>query len=110
MSLKDILINFINSNTEGGNVNTTSYNGKNVVHSSNESDSTPSADGDSGAESQSKSSTGVDSSTGESESVSKKIFEIEEKNDEEFIPSIFFIIPVLILLFIGVRRKKSNLD
>lgn len=110
MSLKDYLINFINSNTEGGQVNTTSFNGKNVNARSNESDSTPSAEGSTSAASQSKSSSGIDSSTGESESVSKKVFEIEEKNEDGFIPSIFFIIPVMILLFVGIRRRKTNLD
>ena len=110
MSLKDYLINFINSNTEGGKVNTTSFNGQNVNARSNESDTTPSAEGSTSAASQSKSSSGVDSSTGESESVSKKVFEIEEKNEDGFIPSIFFIIPVLILLFVGIRRRKTNLD
>lgn len=110
MSLKDYLINFINSNTEGGQVNTTSFNGQNVNARSNESDSTPSAEGSTSAASQSKSSSGVDSSTGEAESVSKKVFEIEEKNQDGFVPSIFFIVPVLILLFVGIRRKKTNLD
>ena len=111
MSLKDYLINFINSNTEGGSVNTTSYNGQNANVQSNQSDATPSAEGAESAASQSKSSMSPDSSAaGESESVSKKAYEIDEKYEEKFIPSIFFIIPVLILLFIGVRRKKSNLD
>ena len=120
ISLKDFLINFINSNTEGEhadttshngkNVNTNSYSGKNVTNPSNESDSTPSTEGKSSAESQFKSSSGVVSSTGESESVSKKIFEIEEKNEEKFIPSIFFIIPVMILFIIGIRRRKPKFD
>ena len=112
MSLKEFLINFINSNTEGGNVNTTSYNGQqNVNVQSNQSDATPSAEGTESAASQSKSSASPDASAaGESESVSKKAYEIDEKNEDKFIPSIFFIIPVLILLFIGIRRKKSNLD
>ena len=110
MSLKEALINFINSNTEGGDVNTTSFNGHNANARSNESDATPSAEGSESAASQSKSSVSPDSSAGESDGVSKKAYEIEEKNENKFIPSIFFIIPVLILLFIGIRRKKSNLD
>ena len=111
MSLKEYLINFINSNTEGGNVNTTSYNGQKVNVQSNQSDATPSAEGAESAASQSKSSMSPDSSAaGESDSVSKKAYEIDEKNEEKFIPSIFFIIPVLILLFVGVRRKNSILD
>ncbi len=109
MSLKEALINFINSNTEGGNVNTTSFNGKNVNVQSNESDATPSAEGSESAASQSKSSASPDSSSGESDSVSKKAYEIDEKNESKFIPSVFFIIPVLILLFVGIRRKKSDI-
>ncbi|WP_407376424.1 right-handed parallel beta-helix repeat-containing protein [Methanobrevibacter sp.] len=113
MSLKDFLINFINSNTEGGNVNTTSYNGQNtnVNVQSNQSDATPSAEGTESAASQSKSSAAADSSAiGESDGVSKKVYEIDEKSDDKFIPSVFFIIPVLILLFIGIWRKKSNFN
>ena len=110
MSLKEALINFINSNTEGGDVNTTSFNGQNANARSNESDATPSAEGSESAASQSKSSASLDSAAGESDGVSKKAYEIDEKNDDRFIPSIFFIIPVLILLFIGIRRKKSDLD
>ena len=111
MSLKDYLVNFINSNTDGGKVNTTSFNGQNVNTRTNQSDASPSDRGSDSSASQSKSSRSPDSSaSGESESVSKKAFEIDEKNENKFIPSIFFIIPVLILLFIGVRRRKSNLD
>ena len=110
MSLKEALINFINSNTEGGNVNTTSFNGHNVNVQSNESDATPSAEGSESSASQSKSSASPDSSSGDSDSVSKKAYEIDEKNENKFIPSIFFIIPVLILLFVGVKRRKSNFD
>jgi hypothetical protein len=110
MSLKDYLINFINSNTEGGSQNTTSFNGKNVNAVSNNSDATPSTEGESSAASQSKSSRGLDSGAGESGSVSKKAYEIDEKSDDKFIPSIFFIIPVLILFFIGFRRKNSKFN
>ncbi len=110
MSLKDYLINFINSNTEGGVANTTSYNGKNVNVVSNNSDATPSTEGESSAASQSKSSKGLESGAAESESVSKKAYEIDEKGDDRFIPSVFFIIPVLILIFIGFRRKKSKFN
>ena len=111
MSLKEALVNFINSNTESGNVNTTSFNGQNANIRSNESDATPSAEGSESAASQSKSSRSPDASdAGDSDGVSKKIFEIEEKTDDSFIPAIFFIIPVLILLFIGIRRKKSKFE
>jgi hypothetical protein len=109
-SLKDYLINFINSNTEGGAENTSSFNGKDVNIASNNSDATPSAEGESSPASQSKSSSGLEPSGGESESVSKKAYEIDEKGDDKFIPSIFFIVPILILLFIGFRRKKSKFN
>jgi hypothetical protein len=111
MSLKDYLVNFINSNTDGGQTNTTSFNGQNVNTQSNQSDASPSDKGSDSSASQSKSSKSPDSAGGgESGSVSKKAYEIDEKNEDKFIPSIFFIIPVLILLFVGIRRKKSNLD
>ena len=113
MSLKELLLNYINSNTEGGKVNTTSYNGQNqnVNVESNSSDATPSAEGSDSAASESKSTASLESSAGESSDVSKKMFEIEEKNEiDRFIPSIVMIIPVLILLFIGIRRKKSTLE
>ena len=111
MSLRDFLVNFINSNTENGNVNTTSFNGQNVNTRTNQSDATPSDSGADSSASQSKSSSSPNSAAGgESQSVSKKAYEIDEKNEEKFIPSIFFIIPVLILLYIGIRRRKSNLD
>jgi hypothetical protein len=113
MSIKELLLNYINSNTDSGTVYTTSYNGhdQNANVESNSSDATPSAEGSDSAASESKSTASLDSSAGESSSVSKKIFEIEEKNEiDRFIPSIVMIIPALILLFIGIRRKKSTLE
>ena len=111
MTLKEALINFINSNTEGGKTNTTSFNGKDVNVRSNQSDATPSTEGSVSAASQSKSARSPDGAAGgESESVSKKVYEIDEKNEDKFIPSIFFIIPVFILLLVGIKRRKSNLD
>ena len=123
-SLKDLLLNYINSNaengkedttsnTDGGKVKTNSFDGhqQNVNVESNSSDVTPSTEGTDSAASESKSTASSDSSAGESSSVSKKIYEIEEKNEiERFIPSIVMIIPALILLLIGIRRKKSTLE
>ncbi len=112
-SLKDVLLSYINSNTEDGEVNTTSYNGHATSYEfTNESDVTPSSEGEEGLASQSKSAKSLDSpQTGDSASVSKKVYEIDEKNEiDKFIPSVFFIIPIMILLFIGIRRKKSNLN
>ena len=102
-----------NSNTDGGKVNTTSFDGhqQNVNVESNSSDVTPSTEGTDSAASESKSTASSDSSAGESSSVSKKIYEIEEENEiERFIPSIVMIIPALILLLVGIRRKKSTLE
>ncbi|WP_067041616.1 hypothetical protein [Methanobrevibacter sp. YE315] len=111
-SLRDLLLDFIESNTDNGNVNTTSYNGQSTYRYTNESDVTPSAEGDEGLASQSKTTKSSDpSNAGDSSSVSKKVYEIDKKNEiDKFIPSIFFIIPIMVLLFIGVKRKKSNLD
>lgn len=111
-SLRDLLLDFVESNTDNGNVNTTSYNGQSTYRYTNESDVTPSAEGDEGLASQSKTTKSLDSSNaGDSSSVSKKVYEIDKKNEiDKFIPSIFFIIPIMVLLFIGVKRKKSNLD
>lgn len=51
------------------------------------------------------------SSAGESQSVSKKAYEIEEMmQKEEFIPSIFIIIFAIILLIIGYRRKSEYFE
>lgn len=112
-SLRDVLLSYINSNTEDGEVNTTSYNGHATSYEyTNESDVTPSSEGEEGLASQSKSAKSLDSpQAGDSASVSKKVYEIDEKNEiDKFIPSVFFIIPIMILLFIGIRRKKSNLN
>ena len=81
-----------------------------MLFRSNNSDDSPSDSGSESIASQSKSTKSVDeSSTGESSSVSKKIYEIDEKNEiNKFIPSVFFIIPMLILFVIGLRRKKLN--
>ena len=113
ISLKELLLSYINSNTDGGKVNTTSYDGhqESVNVQSNNSDATPSTEGSESAASESKSTEGLESSGGESSSVSKKIFEIDEKNEiDRFIPSIVMIIPALILLFVGIRRKTSMLE
>lgn len=112
VSLRELLSNFMNSNTDNGKVNVTSYNGHNVDVPANDSDVTPSAEGKDALASQSKTTKSLDdASAGESSSVSKKVYEIDEKNEiDKFIPSIFFIIPLMVLLFIGLRRKKSTLE
>lgn len=111
ISLRDLLQGFIDSNTDEGEVNTTSFNGHETDIISNESDVSPSDKGEEGLAGQSKSTTGFDGSPSDSSSVSKKVYEIDEKNEiDKFIPSIFFIIPIMILLFVGIRRKKSNIE
>ena len=110
ISLKEVSINLMDSNTRGGSSNTNSYSGKSMIVLSNNSDATPSSSGESSPASQSKSSQGSASgAAGESGSVSKKSYEISEKIDDEFISSVYFIIPVFILLLIGFKRKKSRL-
>jgi len=51
-------------------------------------------------------------SSGASQSVSKKVYELDElvKNEEKFIPSIFFIIVILALLVVGYKRKNSDFN
>ncbi|WP_406534742.1 right-handed parallel beta-helix repeat-containing protein [Methanobrevibacter sp.] len=112
ISLRELLQSFVNSNTDDGKVNTTSYNGHKTDIVANNSDTTPSAEGNDALASQSKSTKSLDvSSAGDSSSISKKVYEIDEKNEiDKFIPSVFFIIPILVLLFIGIRRKKSNFE
>jgi hypothetical protein len=102
----------MNSNTDDGKVNVTSYNGHNVEAAENASDVTPSAEGKDALASQAKTTKSLDAaSAGDSSSVSKKVYEIDEKNEiDKFIPSVFFIIPLIILLIIGIRRKKSTFE
>ncbi len=112
VSLSELLRNFMNSNTDNGKVNVTSYNGHNTDVVANASEVTPSAEGKDALASQSKTTKSLsEASAGDSSSTSKKIYEIDEKDEiDRFIPSIFFIIPLMALLFIGIRRKKSSFE
>ena len=78
--------------------------GLNVDTLSNTSKSTPSA----GMSNNPLSTAQSSHQTGQSQSVSKKVFELEEanKNKEKFIPSVFVIIIAMALLIIGFRRKS----
>ena len=50
------------------------------------------------------------SSSGQSESVSKKAFEIEEMiKKENYIPSVFIVILAMFLLFVGYKRKSEDI-
>ena len=106
-------INDFNSNTQENSKNNEEYaevigkwdvDGLNVNTLTNNSKSTPSAGGSNSPLSISQSV----HETGKSQSVSKKVYEIEEKikNKKEFIPSVFITVIVLILLIVGYKRKK----
>ena len=76
---------------------------------SNSSDLNPSDAGESDL-SKSSSSSVPASGAGGSRSVSKS-YELQEKLEtDEFIPSIFYVIATMILLIVGIRRKKQILD
>lgn len=50
------------------------------------------------------------SSAAESQSVSKKAFEVEELTKEtNFVPSVFLVIIVMVLLIIGYKRKREDI-
>ncbi|MDO5824096.1 right-handed parallel beta-helix repeat-containing protein [Methanobrevibacter sp.] len=95
--------------SNGGNSNSYS-NSSNLItvttssdYLSNNTDATPS---DAGLESL----VATSESGGESPSVSKKAYELEDLTKSEFIPSIFYVIAILILFIVGYRRKNSNFD
>lgn len=94
------------SNVDSSHFNTTDIKGTSGQAVLNSSEATPSLDGD-GVTPLIKSQS---SGSSDSQSVSKKAFEINEKEDEEFIPSIFFIIAALILLVVGFKRKNKNFN
>lgn len=111
LSLKDLLNGFINSNTENGKVNSTSYNGVNVDVISNNTDATPSDQGDSDPVSESKSSESpsISANSPSQDSSVSKAFEIDKLKEKlAFIPSIVYILIGLALLIIGFKRKLSN--
>ena len=118
LSLKDILENYLNSqNSNNGEKTNTTSDSNNEHHAnvaSNSSDYTPSATGNvplSESESSSPSSYSQSpSDTGGSQSVSKS-FELEEKLDnQEFIPSILYVILAVILLIVGYRKRNKYLE
>lgn len=112
LSLRDLLNSFINSNTENGKQNTTSYNGNNANTILNNSESTPSTEGESDPVSESKSSESpsIGSASAQDSSV-KKSFEIEKLEQKaSYLPSIVYVVLALILLVVGFKRKKSNFN
>ena len=110
LSLRDLLTAFIDSNTDSGKVNTTSYNGRNTNTRSNNTDATPSDAGAESAASASKSQL-ASSSPGESQSSVSKAFELEDlTKPEAFIPSVIVVVIILALLLVGYKRKNSKFD
>lgn len=75
---------------------------------SNSSDLSPSLNGNNNPLSKSQSPSSSDAS----QSVSKKAYELDElvKNEEKYIPSVFFIIVILVLLVVGYKRKNSDFN
>lgn len=113
LSLRDLLTSFINSNSDDGQVNTTSYNDGNSNVPSNSSDVTPAVGNMESASSQAK-STASDSSqpsanpSSAGDSSVSKAYELEDLTKEPlFIPSVIFVLIALGLLVVGYRRKKN---
>ena len=100
-------------NDEFSYVEATSYgdvgsDGFNLNSYSNGSDVSPSLNGNDNSLSGSQSSDGSASS----QSVSKSAYELDEtvKDKEKFIPSVFLVLLILLLLVIGYKRKNSSFD
>ena len=94
------------SNVDSSHFNSTDIKGTSGSAVLNNSEATPSVDGE-GSTPLIKSQS---SSSGDSQSVSKKAFEINEKEDKEFVPSIFFIIAAFILFIVGFKRRNKNFN
>ena len=105
-------INDLNQNAQSksdiisNQFDTTEIRGASLKAVINNSDATPSLDGD-GSLLLGKSQS---SSSSVSQSVSKKAFEINEKENEDFIPSIFFIVAALILFVVGFKYKNTKFN
>ena len=100
-------------NDEFSYVEATTYgdvgsDGFNLNSYSNGSDVSPSLNGNDNSLSGSQSSDGSASS----QSVSKSAYELDEtvKDKEKFIPSVFLVVLILLLLVIGYKRKNSSFD
>lgn len=112
ISLSDLLANYMDSNTDSGKVNTTSYNGNNANTRSNNTDSTPSDVGPDSSASDSKSQSEVAPTPGSSgKSSVSKAFELEDlTKNQAFIPSVVAVVIILMLLVVGYRRRNSKFD
>ena len=112
ISLSNLLANYMDSNTDSGKVNTTSYNGNNANTRSNNTDSTPSDVGPDSSASDSKSQSEVAPTQGSSgKSSVSKAFELEDlTKNQAFIPSVVAVVIILMLLVVGYRRRNSKFD
>ena len=112
LSLSDLLSGFMESNTDQGQKNITSYDGKNADNPSNNSEATPSTEGSDAPLSESKSSESIASasSAGSSGKTSvSKAYELDDLTKNiPFIPSVIVVLVILFLLVVGYRRKNSN--
>lgn len=114
-SIRDILLSYLNSNGNADgdkDAKSDSTHSSNVI--SNNSDSkNPSDAGESPLTSDSSSSPApysASSDAGGSKSASK-VYEIDEKlESDEFIPSIAYVLLAVMLLILGIKRKKQILD
>lgn len=87
-----------------GNVNASNIDGNNLNVMSNSSSSSV------GVSSNPVSGKQGSASASSSQSVSKKAYAIEEKvKEDNFIPSVFLVILVMILLIIGYKRKSEEI-
>lgn len=113
VSIRDILLSYLNSNGNAeGESNSTSQSSHNANVVSNNSDYNPSDAGENALSSEDSSSPvpySASSDAGGSKSVSKS-YEIEQKVNDEFIPSIFYVVLTVFLLICGIKRKKHILD
>ncbi|MBE6500360.1 MAG: right-handed parallel beta-helix repeat-containing protein [Methanobrevibacter thaueri] len=115
VSIRDILLSYINSNGNKDGVNNskseTNHNAK--VASNNSDSNNPSDAGTTPLTSDSSASPvpySESSDAGGSKSASK-VYELDEKLEpEEFIPSTFYIVLTVLLLIIGLKRKKQFLN
>jgi hypothetical protein len=95
------------SGVDSKNVNYVDINGVSSNGVVNSSESTPAIGSSASPLSKSQSS---GESGGASESVSKS-YEIKKLvEEEEFIPSVFFVIIILVLLIVGFKRKNRTFD
>ena len=113
-SFRDIVMSSFSSDDSSGNNNqVNSVDSQNSVDSnvmSNNSDASPSDSGSVALSSQSSSGPSSAAEGAEGASVSK-YYELEEKLEvDEFIPSIFYVILAIILLMIGIKRRRDIMD